>query len=232
MSGPSKPQVQMAACQPSAAAQPVRQQHTVVRVQKNCRQLFILYQGLAGRMMMDPLQFLHEARLTDRNLVMIRDRSRAYYQQGLGPDVPNLQAFEAWQRHWMSKLPHAPDLYCVGSSSGAYAALLCGHWLKAKEVFAFAPPTNLAPLLLEEKIECADRRYLDLKSVLTQGNGVTKYHIYYNESSVVDRDAAHYLKECPGVELHPEGGTGHGVIIHLNKIGKLQTLMPAFVPAV
>jgi hypothetical protein len=102
--------------------------------------------------------------------------------------------------------------------------------LKAKEVFAFAPPTDLRPFLAEEKIECPDRRYVDLKPVLAQSNGVTKYHIYYNESSVVDRDAAIYLKDCPGVELHPEGGSGHGVIIHLNKIGKLQTLMPPFAP--
>jgi hypothetical protein len=190
-----------------------------------------MFQGLAGRMMLEPLEFLHQARLTDRNLIMFRDVSRAFYQRGLGPEIPNIPALIRWQRELIGRLPHAREVYCVGSSSGAYAALLCGHFLRAKAVWAFAPPTNLKLFWESEQIEATDQTYADLRPFLESGNGTTQYHVHYNEASVPDREAAAYLEGCPGVELHAASGTGHGVIIDLARTGELQRLLPPFVPA-
>jgi hypothetical protein len=206
-------------------------EHTARRVQLGCRQTFAVYQGQGGRMMMNPLQFLHEAGLTERNLLIIRDPTRNYYQRGLGPDVPDVRSMISWHQHLLGTLPHAPELYCIGSSAGAYAAILCGHLLKARAVYAFAPPTDLTDLLEQDKIDCPDRTYVDLRPLLESSNGVTRYHVYYNESSTADREAAQRLRDCPGVELHAEQGEGHGVIVHLVKMGKLKGLMPEFVAA-
>ncbi|HEX2881308.1 MAG TPA: hypothetical protein VHO25_17390 [Polyangiaceae bacterium] len=226
----SKP-VQFAQCAPPAQP-PVRQDHTVVRTQKTCRQVFLLYQGQAGRMMMDPLAFLRTAGLTDRNLVMMGDRTKRFYQHGLSADIPNIPSFMAWQKQLLERMPHASDVMCVGSSSGAYAAILSGYFLKAREVWAFAPPTDLKTVCEEfGGTEILDPNYADLRPFLENGNGVTKYHIFYNESATHDRVAALRLQSCDGVVLHSERGTGHGVVIHLAETGKLKTLMPAFAPA-
>lgn len=219
----------MNASQPGAGGPgPGKVTHTAVRSQPKCRQVFMVYQGMAGRMMMDPMQFMRDSGLVDRNLILFRDCNGSYYQKGVSPEVPTIPALLDWHQKFLTKLSHAPDRYCVGSSSGAYAAMLFGHLLKVKEVFAFAPPTNLTSLLEQDKIDCPDRTYVDLKPLLATSNGVTKYHVYYNESSSHDLEAAEHVRGLPGVELHPQAGTGHGVIIHLAKIGKLQTLLPPF----
>jgi hypothetical protein len=104
--------------------------------------------------------------------------------------------------------------------------------LKAREVWAFAPPTDLTTVQdqgLDPRV--IDPQFSDLRTLLLQSNGVTKYNIYYNESSVYDRDAAMRLRDCEGVSLHPEGGMGHGVILHMAKRGALQALMPPFAGA-
>jgi hypothetical protein len=216
---------------PGAAERPAWQDHTVLRAYPRCRQLFVLFQGLAGRMMMPPLEFLRLAGLTDRNLLIIRDRSKAYYQLGVSDEIPNIPALLAWQEQKIAELPHVRDLYYVGSSSGAYAAILFGHLLRAREVFAFAPPAELSHWLEQSGIECPDRSYVDLRPLLMQSNGVTRYHIYFNETVAEDLKSARHLEGCPGVELHPQSGTDHGVIPHMAHLGLLQTLMPKFVPA-
>lgn len=208
----------------------MKQAHTVSRAQPNCRQAFILFQGQVGRMMMDPMQFLREARLTDRNLIMIADRSRQFYQQGVSPEITAIPSMIEWLNKCLAKMPHVTEVMCVGSSSGGYAAILAGYLLKVREVWAFAPPTDLTNLEADQglKAEVIDRRYSDLQQLLRVSNGVTKYNIYYNESSTYDREAALRLKDCDGVSLHSEQGAGHGVILHMAKLGALPGLMPAF----
>jgi hypothetical protein len=226
-SGGFKP-VQFAQCTSPAQAT-VRQDHTVVRMQKRCRQVFLLYQGQAGRMMMDPLAFLRDAGITDRNLIMMGDRTKRFYQHGLSADITDIPSFMAWQQQLLKRMPHASDVMCVGSSSGGYAAILSGYFLRAREVWAFAPPTDLKTVCEEfGGTEILDPNYADLRPFLDRSNGVTKYHIFYNESAAHDRAAALRLQSCEGVELHSEDGTGHGVVIHLAKTGKLPTLMPPF----
>jgi hypothetical protein len=213
-----------------ASARAMKEAHTVSRAQRNCRQVFILFQGQAGRMMIDPMQFLREARITDRNLIMIADRSRQFYQRGVSPEVTDVPSIIEWLRTCLAKMPHATDIMCVGSSSGAYAAVLCGYLLKVREVWAFAPPTDLTTVTEDQELDPAviDSRYSDLQQLLRVSNGVTKYNIYYNESCAYDREAALRLKDCEGVLLHSEGGSGHGVILHMAKLGALAGLMPPF----
>jgi hypothetical protein len=210
----------------------VRVAHTVTRAQKGCRQLFILYQGQAGRMMMDPMEFLRATRIGDRNLIMIGDKSRRFYQRGLAPEIPDIPSFIAWQQKLIDSMPHVTDVMCVGSSSGAYAAIISGHLLKAREVWAFAPPTDLITACESQGVDPSvlDTRYSNLRELLKVSNGVTKYNVYYNESATVDRHAALYLEGCPGVELHSRGGEGHGVVLHMSKMGELDTLLPPFAP--
>jgi hypothetical protein len=161
---------------------------------------------------------------------MVADRSRQFYQRGLSPEIVDVPSIVEWLQKCLAKMPHATEVMCVGSSSGAYAAILCGYLLKAKEVFAFAPPTDLTTVTEEQELNMAsvDGRYADLRQLLSQSNGVTKYHIFYNESSDYDREAALRMQACDGVSLHPQQGAGHGVILHMAKLGALPSLLPPF----
>jgi len=206
---------------------PTAQAHAL-KVRNDCAQLFVLYTGMAGRMMIPAMQFIEETKIVDRNLIIVRDLQHCCYQRGVSPNVPSVQSFLSWQQSLLQKkeLSHVREVYCVGSSGGAYAAMLSGHFLKAAKVWAFAPPV---PVLTGERVSYVDPEFADLSKVLTSDNETTKYRVYYNESMEFDRTAAQRLQGLPGVELLPQAGQGHGVIVHLAQQAQLGTLLPSFV---
>jgi hypothetical protein len=190
---------------------------------KECSQLFVLYSGMAGKMMMNPLAFLKETRLLERNILIIRDLRQSVYQLGVSPEYPDIPSLMEWQRQRIAALSHVRHVYCLGSSGGAYMALLSGHALKAEAVWAFAPPVVLRP---EPPLDHVDARFADLATILHEFNGVTRYRVYYNEAHTPDRLACSKLATAPGVQLFPQGGEGHGVLQHMLKTNRLQGLMP------
>lgn len=196
-----------------------------MKVRQDCAQLFMLFTGMRGQLMMPPMTFIEQTRLVDRNLCMVRDLNECCYQRGVSKDLPDIPAFLHWQKVALSAFPHVRDVYCIGSSAGAYAALLVGHFLKVKQVFAFAPPV---PVSLGDRITYVDERYANIAGVLAAGNGVTRFEVYYNEATEIDRVAAERLRGLPGVTLHPQQGSGHGVLPYMAKQGLLATLLPPF----
>jgi hypothetical protein len=206
-------------------AQDATQQPYATKVRQDCAQLFILYTGMAGRMMIPPMQFIQETRLIDRNLVIIRDLNQCCYQRGISPALPTMHQFLSWQQELVQKFRHVSEVYCIGSSGGAYASLLSGHFLKASKVWAFAPPVTVE---VSERISYVDPEYCNVAKVLQTDNGKTQYEIYYNEAEEGDRLAAEQLASLPGVSAFAQPGKGHGVIVHLAKEGKLAGLLPAF----
>lgn len=196
-----------------------------MKARNDCAQLFMLFTGMRGQMMMPPMTFIEQTKLVDRNLFMVRDLNECCYQRGVSKDLPDIPSFLNWQKMAVRAFPNVREVYCIGSSAGAYGALLVGHFLKVKQVFAFAPPV---PVSTGERISYVDERYCDIGAVLAQGNGVTQYEVYYNEATDVDRVAAERLRGLPGVTLHPQQGSGHAVILHMAKEGQLATLLPPF----
>ncbi|HEX2880151.1 MAG TPA: hypothetical protein VHO25_11535 [Polyangiaceae bacterium] len=208
--------------QPASPAQ----ETCAFKVRPDCGQLFILYTGMAGQMMLPPMHFIQQAQILDRNLMILRDLNHCCYQRGISLRHPTIPSFLRWQRETLKlKFPKVNEVYCIGSSGGAYAALLSGHFLKVKKVWAFAPPVPVQPT---DRIAYVDPEFSDLGRVLAADNGTTQYEIFFNESEQTDRLAAERLRELPGVTLSPQAGEGHGVVVHLAQTGQLGRLLPEF----
>ena len=192
---------------------------------KECSQLFIICCGQAGRVMMHPMEFLKETQLLSRNLLIIRDVAQTCYQRGVSDEARDIPALIEWLRQRVQALPHIKSVYCVGSSGGAYMAMLAGHFLKADAVWAFAPPVRLR-VDGEGNLDYVDPRFADVAAILAEGNGVTRYRVYFNEGYEPDLESCSLLSDTPGVQLFPQAGGGHGVVLHLAATNRLSTMFP------
>lgn len=188
-------------------------------VRKHCRQLFFVFAGSGGQIMMDPSGFLRASGLLRRNLVLLRDAAQARYRYSR--DVADLLGLVEWQRSKLAELDHVTEVHCLGASLAGYSALVSGHLLRADGVWAFAPPTALAAPDVRPE-------YRDLALLLARWNGKTRYHVFYNERCRSDREAAHRLAGCPGMELHPEDGDDHLVLRRLVESGRLVRVLPPY----
>jgi hypothetical protein len=201
--------------------------NVVSLVRGDCRQLFCVFAGVGRGLRLHPMEFLERARLVDRNLVLFRDPFRADYRRGLGADLPDFPSLIDWQRQRRRELPHVTDTYCVGSSMGGLPAMRLGYHLRARTVWAFAP----RPYTWYR----ARRTVQELVDLLSTGNGVTEYRIYYSVKSWADRRLAATLSTCPGVVCYPQEshayGFGHFFLGALVHSGTLSGLFPAFAPA-
>jgi hypothetical protein len=192
-------------------------------IRPNSDKLFYVYTGAAARLLVDPLLFLRTTRLLQHNLVIFRDSQLAFYQRGLLPDLGTFEACLQWQRTFTTQLSHVRRVFCIGTSMGAYAALLFGHLLSAEEVWSFAPSTTLTGKPnLQGAVISAERR--DLALLLDNSNHRTVYNVYFNHSCRPDRSAAERLVKCPNVRLWPQLGKTHNVVAKLLKDGRLQSL--------
>lgn len=204
--------------------------HTVCRPRLRCNQLFMIYVGGRGSLMLHPLEFIRVTQIHDRNLIMFRDHLSRFYQAGLSPEIPGMSSFVEWQRSQRELyFPHVRMTYCLGTSAGAYGAIASGYFLKVPIVWAFAPPmTKTDGEISDRSGNAIVDRCSDLAELLRYGNGVTQYRIFYNESFNRDRNAAERLAGCPGVQLFPQPGYGHQVVISMKEMGGLSSVLVPF----
>lgn len=193
----------------------------VVRANPRSKQLFFLYQGNAGAMFLEPAQFISYAKLWDKNLIMFRDPYRSCYH-GQGVDI---RAEIEWQRQLRDGCPQVSKFFCTGTSSGAYAAILFGHYLSADHVVAFAPMTKLNiesmlddPLMPDKKIDRSDipDEHMDLACLLQDWNGKTKFIVIFSEGHASDRQHAERIAHFPFVKLLPVPGKSHNPFASIN----------------
>ena len=164
----------------------------------NCAQLFFIYPGrnvgLRGRGITF-LSMIRNGGLGDRNLALVADPFNDNYAQGVSPDIPDLPSLLAWHKNVLRAMPHVTEFYTIGDSSGGYGALLFGHLLGARKVWAFVPRTA--------RLETADAAKAFLKEQLSAGSGTTEYVFTYSPSNGRDCAFADYFSKCPGVVLSP-----------------------------
>jgi hypothetical protein len=67
------------------------------------------------------------------------DRDGACFTQGISDDLPDQESLLRWLREVIGELEHVKEVYCFGTSGGAYAALYFGYHLSAEAVWAFSP---------------------------------------------------------------------------------------------
>lgn len=211
----------------------MRQENAVVRRRKDCAQLFVVFKGLQDGLMMEPTRFLAESDLLSRNLVLLRDPHRAFYQRGISPAIRDFDALVGWLAALREELPQVAELHCVGASLGAFAAVAAGARLGADSVHAFGLMTNLAKTRigrrssLVEKLRGTDAD-IDLQSLLRKYNGRTAYHVYFGKDNKLDRRRAERAAGLPGVRLIPVPGNSHNIVDTLSRRDGLRSLFPPY----
>lgn len=203
-------------------------QHTAVHVVRDCSQLFLIFTDRAGCFMTSNERALKSMDIHDRNRAMFIDWSVRDFKYGISPSIANMSDFIQWQRALIeAHFPHVRDIYCIGASSGAYAAVACGYFLKATMVCAFGVPMiRFFPLPFEDvPKDSISERCADLRHLLRDSNGTTEFKLYYNKSCGPDHFVAQSLAVCPGVRLYPQEGSGHLVVWELLEKNMLSEAM-------
>jgi hypothetical protein len=207
--------------------------------------MFFIYPGRAAIVRdreMTFLSLIQSVGIGDRNLTFIVDPYGDNYARGLNDQIPDLAALLDWHRARLRECPHVTEWHTLGNSSGGYGAMLFGHLLGARTVWATSPRTA--------RLETADAAKARLREHLSAWNGTTEYFIYYSPSNGRDRAFAEYFAQSPGVALCPyevpplgsvegfEASTMDaelwqhwGVMRTMRASGDLRRLMPAFLPA-
>ena len=198
----------------------------IVWTRENSSQLYYVFHGMAGGLGIQPLTVLRETGLIHKNLVLLKDYYRFFYQAGLNPEITSVEATVERLQRCREELPHVQQTFCCGPSSGGYAAILFGHYLGVDIVYAFAPVTliNLDDLKKFggcKDIERVTEEHRDLARLLKKHNGRTRYKIFYCDGHVRDRTYAARIQGLPGVELYPQPGTTHNVIQAIHDSGRL-----------
>lgn len=201
----------------------------VVWPRENSSRLYYVFHGMAGGLGIQPLTVLRESGLIHNNLVLLKDYYRFFYQAGLNGEITDTEAIIARLRQSREELGHVHQTFCCGPSSGAYAALLFGHYLQVDVVYAFSPVTliNIDDLKRfggSKEIWRITEQHRDLALLLANHNGRTRYKIYYCDGHVRDRAYAKRLQDLPGVELCPQPGTTHNVIQAIHEAGRLREI--------
>ena len=200
---------------------------------ENSSQLGYVFHGMAGALGIQPLTVLRETGLIHSNLVLLKDYYRFFYHAGLNPEITDVDAIVARLRRCRDELPHVRQTFCCGPSSGAYAAILFGHYLQVDVVYAFAPVTliNLDDLKKyggRKDISRITEQHRDLALLLAKHNGRTRYKLFYCDRARRDRAYAERLQGLPGIELYPQPGTTHNVIQAIYERGRLREVFDTF----
>ena len=169
--------------------------------------------------------------------ILLKDQYRMFYHYGIDwrrRDWPKLLKYLAEQIQQL-----APRrIFCIGSSSGGYAALVAGHYLKADYVHAFGPQTiiRIDPQGIQEAMKTRHRRKLaksnrtfrealDLVPLLSSSNGKTQFFVHFCLGHAQDRGFAERVVGLPRVTTFGYPGDKHGVATVLAKRRFLGTLL-------
>jgi fatty-acyl-CoA synthase len=177
------------------------------------RSLVVQFRGGAFDLVagIPPREFMSATGLADHNLIMLRDSRGKFYVEGVSPDIASFESLMIWLRGFIHGMGNIQQIYCVGTSMGAYAALRAGKPLGATAVWAFGPAEpGHGPKLLD---------------ALSQGDGDVEYHIWYGAQNARDRDVAESLIALPGVHAHAVPTDSHWVASVLRERGELPRLL-------
>lgn len=212
----------------------------LIETGKDPRVLVVAFTGFGGSLSMPSHEFLGLSRLLDHSRILLRDESQTCYLKGIPGIAPSVAALLDRLRADIARL--APQVLMVlGTSGGAHAAILFGHLLRAHLVHAFAPFTNLdfrldhdprlrAPVVQETLDRLATVpesawRYFDLRDVLAEGNGLTRFHVHVCAKSPRDLARAMRLRGMPQTHIHTFPCDNHLVAAFLAKARILESLV-------
>jgi hypothetical protein len=196
----------------------------------------VCFGGIAGGMIGPPFEFLRLTEALAVHRIFVRDLNQCWYQRGLsgvGADVRQVAAGLDAMLHELG----ASRRVFVGTSSGAFAAILFGVLARADAVIAFAPQASLA---LKVRLRYRDRRWpkevkkarrtgvdpehLDLVKLLGAHTDHGKITVHYGRDDRLDAAHAHLLHRRTGVDAVAHPG-GHVFVRDLRDSGQLEPLL-------
>jgi hypothetical protein len=166
--------------------------------------ILVCFGGIAGGLIGPPFEFLRLTDGLDCHRMFVRDLEQCWYQMGLqtfGSSVPTSAAALA---AFLAELAPTRRVF-LGTSSGAFAAVLFGVLTGADKVVAFAPQTSLrlgtrirfndhrwGPQIRKARAHCVDPQHLDLLAVLRSHPDHCPVEIHYGRND--RQDTQHALR--------------------------------------
>jgi len=216
----------------------LRQALLQIHIEKGANEsvLIIAFSGDAQRLTIPIHQFFELTQMLGYSRILLRDKYYMHYHHGVDRkrrDWPSLLEYLRNQVEYLSP----QTVFCIGTSSGGYAALVAGYYLGADYVHAFSPQTHIA--LDKESIrkavhpsqrwrlsrsKRAFRPVFDLAPLLGQPNRRTTYFLHYCFCHEGDRAFADRISGLPSVVSFGYPCSAHAVPIFLakkNLLGKL-----------
>jgi hypothetical protein len=199
--------------------------------------LIIAFTGGQQKLNFPVYQFFETTQTLGCSRILLWDRYYMYYHHGVDGkrrDWPSLLDF---LKREIARL-RPEKVFCIGVSSGGYAAMIAGHYLGADYVHAFGPQTKIA--VDREGIRKARFRFnrwrlsvsrrvfkevLDLVPMLQKPNGKTKFFVHYGFRHEVDRKFAERVVGLPSVFTLGYPINSHGVAVFLAKKRLLENLL-------
>lgn len=191
--------------------------------------LIIAFSGGAQKLDVPVHEFFETTKTLDYNRILLRDKYYMYYHYGVDRKRKDWPSLIEYLKSEVTRL-RPEKVVCVGTSTGAYAAIIAGHYLVADFVHAFSPQTKLdvnrdgirkARHPLHRWRMSLSRRVLaqvlDLASLLQQHNGKTSYFVHYGFDHEIDRGYAQRISKMPGVTTLGYPSAAHATAIFLAK---------------
>ena len=121
-------------------------------VRPDSDQLFFLFTGLGEGLNIHPLDFIRQTGIGSRNIVIFHDPHRACYREGISKEYDSLDGIVRWQRERLAdRFAHVREVFCAGSSGGAFPAIYTGYRLGAKAAWSFAGCVAMPSVIAERE---------------------------------------------------------------------------------
>jgi hypothetical protein len=199
--------------------------------------LIIAFSGGAQKLGLPVHQFFEVTKTLGYSRILLRDKYYMFYHHGVDRkrhDWPKLLNYLGTEIERLSP----KQVFCIGTSSGGYAALVAGYYLGADYVHAFGAQTRIAvdrdsirnalyPSNRQRlsKSRRAFRQAFDLAPLLKEPNNKTTYFLHYCACHEVDCAYAERLAGLPSVITFGYPCSAHAVAIFLAKKRFLGTLL-------
>jgi hypothetical protein len=199
----------------------------VCDLEPESRRMVVTFAAFPGRQPVRHFAFFTMLAEIDVKAAFLRDHHEAWYHRGVVGIGDGVDAVAAFLSDLATK---AEEVVMLGTSSGAYAALLFAS-LVGCEAHAFSPQTFIDPELRElygdrrfrpqfEGLgDDMDRRYADLNGVAATAEA--PLNIYYATDNLLDRLHAEHVADLDAVVLHGFDTDSHLLARHLRDTGWL-----------
>jgi acyl carrier protein len=200
----------------------------------------VAFTGGARLLLLRPFDFMDVTGVMRYGRILVRDPTKSWFHLGFGEEGGNFESVMQSVRGLLAELK-GEKLMTIGTSMGGYAALLAGHLLKADYVHAFSPQTYLDAASIDGLADSdlghranldgvhavlgKDAEILDLRRVLRQPNGKTRYFIHVCSGHAPDLRRAEHVEGLPQVAVLRYPCRVHNVLIGMSHKRFLRTAL-------